>query len=87
MSTVFPFDFHLAMSLSHQLGATRSDDVLPEKFHPLNEFSFRKRAFGSKGEERSFRFEWCTKYSWLHYDIGKDAAFCHVCMRTEFKKK
>ena len=23
----------------------------------------------------------------MYYDIGKDAAFCHVCLRTEFEKK
>ena len=23
----------------------------------------------------------------MHYDIGKDAAFCHVCLRTEFEKE
>ena len=23
----------------------------------------------------------------MYYDIGKDSAFCHVCLRTEFEKK
>ena len=35
-------------------------------------------------EARSFRPEWCEKYSWLHYDAGTDAAFC---MKTETEKK
>ena len=49
--------------------------------------SFPKRPFGSKDEERSFRAEWCDTFSWLHYDVGKDAAFCYLCMRCEAEKK
>lgn len=62
-------------------------DLLPVKFHPPKDFQFPKRKFGSKGEERSFRAEWCTKFPWLHYDSSKDIALCHVCMRAEFEKK
>lgn len=63
------------------------DTHLPAKFHPPRNFRFPKRKFGSKGEERSFRAEWCAKFPWLHYDIGKDIALCHVCMKAEFEKK
>ena len=38
-------------------------------------------------EERSFRSDWCTKFPWLHYNVGKDVALCHVCMKAEFEKK
>ena len=59
----------------------------PEKFHPRRSFKFPKRKFGKKGEERSFRSEWCEKYPWLHYDAEHDAAFCHLCMRTAHEGK
>ena len=61
--------------------------MVPEKFHPSKSFPFPKRSFGSKGETRSFRAEWCEKHSWLHYDASTDAAFCHLCMMTEVEKK
>ena len=31
--------------------------------------------------------KWFAKYDWLHYDVSKDTAFCHLCMRAEYKKK
>ena len=37
--------------------------------------------------ERSFRAEWCQQYSWLHYDVSLDAAFCYLCMRAEHEGK
>ena len=54
---------------------------------PPKSFSFPKRLFGSKNEKRSFRPEWCDKYSWLHYDAPKDAAFCYICMKVEGERK
>ena len=60
---------------------------LAEQFRPTKAFSFPKRRFGSKGEERSFRAEWCDMFSWLHYDVDKDAAFCFLCMRCEAENK
>ena len=51
---------------------------LAEQFRPTKAFSFPKRQFGSKGEERSFRAEWCETFSWLHYAVDIDAAFCMV---------
>ena len=60
--------------------------TLPEKFHPHQLFVFPKRKFGSKGEERTFRADWCQQYPWLHYVI-QDAAFCYLCMTAEHQKK
>ena len=57
--------------------------MIPSKFHPPKSFLFPKRSFGSKNEKRSFRPEWCEKYSWLHYDASIDAAFCYICMKVE----
>ena len=60
---------------------------LPVKFHPPKSFHFPKRLFGSKLEARSFQSEWCDKFDWLHYDVSCDAAFCYLCMSTEFENK
>ena len=57
------------------------------QFQPTKAFNFPKRKFGTKGEERSFRAEWCETFSWLHYDVKTDAAFCYLCMRCEAEKK
>ena len=60
----------------------------PEKFHPSKNYTFPKRTFGKQGkDQRSFRSEWCTSYTWLHYDATSDAAFCYLCMTAEFEKK
>ena len=60
---------------------------IPAKFHPSRSYAFPARIFGSKGEKRSFRAEWCEKYDWLHYDCVANAAFCHLCMTAEHEKK
>ena len=36
---------------------------------------------------RSFRADWCEKYTWLHYDISLDAAFRYLCMRASHEGK
>lgn len=59
----------------------------PEQFRPNMGFRFPKCQFGRKGEQRSFRVEWCEEFDWLHYDVSKDAAFCYLCMRCEHEKK
>ena len=59
---------------------------VPEKFHPSKSYVFPVHKFGSKGEKRQFKPEWCDKYDWLHYDRVADAAFCHPCMKAESEK-
>ena len=59
----------------------------PSKFHPSRNYVFPVRMFGSKGEKRSFRAEWCAKYDRLHYDRVADAAFCHLCMTANHRTK
>ena len=61
--------------------------ALPEQFRPSKSFIFPKRKFEARGEERSFRAEWCQGNNWLQYDVGKDAAFCYLCMKFEHEKK
>ena len=58
-----------------------------DQFRPPKSFRFPKRRFGSKGEERYFRVEWYEQFDWLHYDIGLDAAFCYLCMKSDREKK
>ncbi len=48
-------------------------------------YRFPKRKFGKT--ERSFRAEWCEDYSWLHYDVKLDAAFCYLCMKASSEGK
>jgi len=60
---------------------------IPVKFRPSKSYEFPVRTFGTKGEKRSFRSEWCAKYDWLHYDRTADAAFCHLCLTTEREKR
>ena len=54
---------------------------IPEKFHPPVTLILPKRMFGSKKVERAFRANWCQQFPWLRYNIDRDAAFCHICMR------
>ena len=64
-----------------------AEALVPAQFRPSRSFSFPKREFGSKGEKRSFRAEWCQRFEWLHYDVGKDGAFCYLCMKCQLEKK
>ena len=66
---------------------TMAAALVPAQFRPSKSFNFPKREFGSKGEKRSFRAEWCQQFEWLHYDVGKDAAFCYLCMKCQLEKK
>ena len=54
-----------------------------KQFRPTKAFKFPKRQFGSKAEDRCFCGEWCDMFSWLHYDVARDAAFCYLCMHYE----
>ena len=52
---------------------------IPAKCHISRSYAFLVRMFGSKGEKRSFRTEWCAKYHWLH---------CHKsCIRGRLFRK
>ena len=64
-----------------------SSGKVPAKFHPPKGYSFPVRTFGTKGEKRLFRSDWCVKYDWLHCDSTIDAAYCHLCMTTEHEKR
>lgn len=57
---------------------------VPDKFHPGSSYKFPKRKFGNKGEERTFKAEWCRQFPWIHYHQELDAVLCHICMEAEF---
>ena len=62
--------------------------ALSEQFRPSKSFIFPKRKLGARGEERSFRAEWCqSRNNWLQYDVGKEAAFYYLCVKCEHEKK
>ena len=58
------------------------DTVVPTKPNqPLTSFQFPKRSFGkTKIVERSCQSSWFSRWSFLHYDEGKDALFYHMCL-------
>ena len=44
-------------------------------------FQFPPRTFGvKKPEQISFQPSWFGSRPWLHYDVAKYLAFCHLCM-------
>ena len=42
--------------------------------------SFPKTKFSDCN--RSFQKDWYHRFSWIHYDIEKDAAFCFSCIKA-----
>ena len=54
--------------------------------HPMG-LTFPKRSFGEKNPVlRSFQAAWFNTWSFLHYDEGKDLAYCHICVKG-FKER
>ena len=66
--------------------ASNAEDISCSQFRPSRSFKFPKHSFGGKGLQQLFWLEWCQKYNWLHYDVGKNAAFCYLCMQAEHEK-
>ena len=57
-------------------------DVPENPFQPTH-LTFPQRVFGQTSQTfRSFRSVWFNPYKWLHYDLGKDAAFCFLCCKA-----
>ncbi len=66
--------------------ASVSEDLKgSEPFHPDKKFVFPKKKYGSR--LRSCQAHWFEDYPFLHYDVGKDALFCHVCVKAVAEKK
>ena len=55
--------------------------VVPPVPNQPKTFRFPPCTFGvKKPEKRSFQPSWFDNRPWLHYDVAKDLAFCHLCM-------
>ena len=61
------------------------DDVyhVPEKPYQPQHLSFPARQFGKASPvHRSFQLVWFNRFKWLHYDVPRDAVFCHICCKA-----
>ena len=57
-------------------------DVPGEPYQPCH-LSFPARRFGKASPvHRSFQLVWFKHFKWIHYDVPRDAAFCHVCCKA-----
>ena len=57
-------------------------DVPDNPYQPVN-ISFPSRTFGvSKLVNRAFQQSWFKKFTWLHYDVTSDSAFCFACCKA-----
>ena len=68
-----------------------SSEILPDigenPNHPIK-YNFPKRAFGVKEKtHRSFQAQWFQKWSWIHYDEGRDIVFCSICVKAARSNK
>ncbi|KAL5469095.1 hypothetical protein EMCRGX_G030291 [Ephydatia muelleri] len=68
-----------------------SSEILPDigenPNHPIK-YNFPKRAFGVKDiTHRSFQAQWFQKWSWIHYDEGRDIVFCSICVKAARSNK
>eukprot|EP00731_Ephydatia_muelleri_P012476 Em0006g1370a len=68
-----------------------SSEILPDigenPNHPIK-YNFPKRAFGVKDiTDRSFQAQWFQKWSWIHYDEGRDIVFCSICVKAARSNK
>ena len=80
----YSFSGSIAQSPSHS-------EILPDigenPNHPMK-YNFPKRAFGVKEiTHRSFQPQWFQKWFWIHYDEGRDLAFCSICVKASRSNK
>ena len=65
----------------HQCCCSIMDIQVPPIPNQPKIFRFSPLTFGvKKTEQSSFQLSWFDSRPWLHYDEGKDLAFCHLCM-------
>jgi len=54
-------------------------DVPDKPFQPRH-LSFPPCSFGKTSPvSRSFQASWFNRFTWIHYDVGLDGAFCFTC--------
>ena len=70
------------MAASKTFSSVEVIDVQEKPFQPTH-LVFPRRVFGQTSHTyRSFKSTWFNSHKWLHYDVGKDAAFCFVCCKA-----
>ena len=73
------------MALHRALHSFVVDNVynVPEKPYQLHHLSFPARRFGKASPvHRSFQLVWFNRFKWIHYNVPRDAVFCHICCKT-----
>lgn len=54
-----------------------------DKPHQLRNIQFPLRCFGAaKPTYHSFQAGWFDKLSWLHWNVGSESTFCHLCVKA-----
>ena len=53
------------------------------QYRPDKNFKFPKTLMGKR--ERRCQYQWFENFSWLHYDVEKDCAFCFICQKHQQK--
>ena len=66
------------------------DDIcdIPDKPYQPHHLLLPLRKFGkSSPVYRAFQVSWFNRFSWIHYDVPRDAVFCFVCCKATKEKK
>ena len=57
--------------------------AVPDKPFQPTQIQFPRREFGKSAPvRRSFQATWFNRFKWLHYDVGRDAAYCFICCKA-----
>ena len=68
--------------------ATRFPILPNNPFHPPQQYSFPKRAFGkTKPVMCHTQHQWFKNWPFLHYDEAQDVVFCHTCVAALRERK
>ena len=75
---------HYRFSLfnAHQSTCLKVQDIydLPSEPYQPHHLSFPSHKFGkSSPVYHSFQVSWFNRFSWIHYDVPREAAFCFIC--------
>ena len=56
---------------------------VPDKPFQPRHLSFPPRSFGKTSPvSRSFQASWFNHFTWIHYNVGLDGAFCFTCCKA-----
>ena len=72
----------MATKTSKSINVDDVIDVPENPFQPTH-ICFPSRVFRKSSRvSRSFQASWFNAFKWLHYDLGRDAAFCFMCSKA-----